>query len=184
MPVVIGARPESSFRDPIGLLTDCHRRIERFLGALVRVAGEAKGGALNNEQRTALDTALRYFREAAPKHTGDEEESVFPRLRALDRPEVKAAMSKVDVLEHQHDEMERSHAEVDRLGQTWLTAGTLSFADAARLSELLAGLGELYRGHIAVEEQELFPLAAAVLAEPDRAVIGGEMAARRGLRHS
>ena len=28
----------------------------------------------------SLESALRYFREAAPKHTADEAQSVFPRL--------------------------------------------------------------------------------------------------------
>jgi hypothetical protein len=43
MPIVIGAKPESSFKNPIGLLNDCHRRIERFLSVLVRVTAEAHG---------------------------------------------------------------------------------------------------------------------------------------------
>jgi hypothetical protein len=38
---------------------------------------------LTEETRAALETALRYFREAAPKHTADEEESRFPRLRQI-----------------------------------------------------------------------------------------------------
>ena len=37
MPVQIGAQSHS-FSDPTGLLSDCHRRIEMFLGALERVA--------------------------------------------------------------------------------------------------------------------------------------------------
>src|SRR3954449_12487157 len=86
MPVVIGAKPESNFTDPIGLLTDCHRRIERFLSVLVQVTAQANGGALTQEQRRGLDTALRYFRDAAPKHTADEESTLFPRLRLLDHP--------------------------------------------------------------------------------------------------
>src|SRR6202051_4820731 len=81
MPIVIGAKRESDFTDPIGMLGDCHRRIEMFLNMLVRVAEQAHGEALNEEQRGALETALRYFREAAPKHTADEEERLFPRLR-------------------------------------------------------------------------------------------------------
>jgi hemerythrin-like domain-containing protein len=181
MPVVIGAKPESSFRNPIGLLTDCHRRIERFLSVLVHIAAEAGGGALSGEQRAELENALRYFRESAPKHTSDEEESLFPRLRAMDRPEVKSALAKVETLEREHAQLEKSHAEVGRLGQAWLANGTLSAADAARLSVLLSGLAETYRTHIAVEEQEVFPVAAAVLAEPARASIGSEMAKRRGI---
>jgi hypothetical protein len=41
---------------------------------------------LNEEQRGAFEAALRYFREAAPKHTADEEESLFPRLRRIGAP--------------------------------------------------------------------------------------------------
>jgi hypothetical protein len=42
------------------MLGDCHRRIERFLEVLVRIAEQAHGEALNEEQRGALDTALHY----------------------------------------------------------------------------------------------------------------------------
>ena len=77
MPTVIGAKRESDFEDPIGMLGDCHRRIERFLNALFTIATDAKGGPLTNEQQATLTTSLRYFREAAPKHTADEEESLF-----------------------------------------------------------------------------------------------------------
>jgi hemerythrin-like domain-containing protein len=181
MPIVIGGKPESSFADPIGLLTDCHRRIERFLSVLAQVSAQAQGGPLTSEQRTALETALLYFREAAPKHTADEEQTLFPRLRSLETPEVKAVMARVDALEEQHTQAEQSHTEVDRLGRAWLAAGSLPPADAARFSALIAGLADLYRDHIAVEEGEVFPAAAAALGEREREAAGREMAARRGL---
>jgi hemerythrin-like domain-containing protein len=181
MPVTIGAKPESNFTDPIGLLTDCHRRIERFLSVLVQVAAQARGNDLTPEQRTAMETALRYFRDAAPKHTADEEQTLFPRLRKLDRPEVTQLLAHVESLEREHACADKKHAEVDRLGRAWLASGSLASADAARLSVLLAELADLYRGHIAVEEGEVFPLAARVLAPHDRRAMGGEMAARRGL---
>lgn len=182
MPIVIGAKPESSFKDPIGLLNDCHRRIERFLSVLVRIAAEAQGQPLTGEQRTALDTALRYFREAAPKHTADEEQSLFPRLREMGRPETAAAVEQIALLERDHTQADKGHAEADRLGRAWLAAGRLTSADAARLSAVLAALADLYRRHIAIEEHEVFPVAARVLAAADREAIGGEMAARRDLR--
>lgn len=181
MPIVIGAKPESSFADPIGLLTDCHRRIERFLSVLVQVSAQARGGQLTSEQRTALEKSLVYFREAAPKHTADEEQTLFPRLRSLDRPAVKAVLSRVDALEIQHGEAEQNHAEVDRLGRAWLADGSLAPADATRLSTVVAELLDLYRGHIAIEEGEVFPVAAAELGQSEREAMGGEMAARRGL---
>ncbi len=181
MPVVIGGKPESDFTDPMGLLTDCHRRIERFLSVLVQVSAQARGGPLSEDRRAALETALRYFREAAPKHTADEEETLFPRLRPLENPEVRAVLAQVEALEAQHAEADRRHAEVDRLGAAWLAAGMLSEADAARLSSLVAELAELYRGHIAVEEGEVFPAASAALGDAERHAMGSEMAARRGL---
>lgn len=181
MPVVIGAKPQANFTDPIGLLTDCHRRIERFLSVLVQVAEKAAGGPLAPEQRTALDTALRYFREAAPKHTADEEETLFPRLRQLDRPEIQEVLSRLASLESDHVCAEQRHREIDGLGQQWLSAGMLRPAGAARMSVLLAELTDLYRGHIAVEEGEVFPMAGRVLDARERQAIAGEMAARRGL---
>ncbi len=84
MPVQIAAKAHS-FSDPTGLLSDCHRRIEMFLRSLQRVAGVIDR-PLTDEVRAALDSALRYFRESAPKHTADEEESLFPRLRQLQAP--------------------------------------------------------------------------------------------------
>jgi hemerythrin-like domain-containing protein len=181
MPIVIGAKQQSNFTDPIGLLTDCHRRIERFLSVLLKVSTEVHGGPLNGDQRTSLETALRYFHEAAPKHTADEEQSLFPRLRQMDRAEVKQMLARVDALEQDHVRAGENHAEVHRLGQKWLAAGMLPTADAGRFSVLLEELSNLYRAHIAVEEDEVFPLADQSLSAPERQAIGGEMAERRGL---
>jgi len=86
VPVTIGAAQESNFANPLGLLKDCHRRIERFLGVLVKVATEASEGPLNAERRQAMEAALSYFQRAAPLHTADEEEDLFPELRRVERP--------------------------------------------------------------------------------------------------
>ena len=181
MPISIGGKRESDFTNPIGMLGDCHRRIIHFLQVLVTLSSEANGGALSAEQRSALGTSLLYFREAAPKHTADEEESLFPRLRRLRTPEIAAVLAKVDSLEEEHSCADRHHAEVDRLGQLWLQQGHLSTGDAARFSALVNQLSDLYRRHIGMEDREVFPFAAAALSAVDREAIGGEMAARRGL---
>jgi hypothetical protein len=65
MPVQMGARPRS-FSDPTGLLSDCHRRMEMFLGSLQRVA-DVIDCPLNDEAQCALESALCYFRESAPQ---------------------------------------------------------------------------------------------------------------------
>jgi hemerythrin-like domain-containing protein len=179
MPVVIGGKPQAHYSDPIGLLTDCHRRIERFLDALARVAAEDGGRELSAGHRASLETALRYFREAAPKHTADEEKTLFPRLRACGRPEIDAMLARVETLEHEHVRADVLHAEVDRLGQKWLTVGALPSDEAARHTELLDELVLLYRDHIALEEGVVFPQAANILEDADRKAMGEEMEARR-----
>ncbi len=100
MPIAIGQKLESDFRNPLGLLSDCHRRIERFLDGLIVISEEAQGNKIDDVQRQQFEVGLRYFRVAAPKHTLDEEESLFPRLRLhkdgesltgiLDRAELEA----------------------------------------------------------------------------------------------
>jgi len=184
MPIVIGAKRESDFTDPIGMLGDCHRRIEKFLHVLATVARRVRGQALNEEERGAFETALRYFREGAPKHTADEEESLFPRLRRTSNEGLRALLARVESLEEEHLCADRIHEEVDRLGQLWLKDSLLAPEQAARLSELLAHLQDLYRHHIATEDNDVFPAAAAALSAADRELIGREMAARRGIRAS
>ena len=181
MPIRIGEKPESDFTDPIGMLGDCRRRIVRYLHVLVVLTTHQKGGQLSDEQRALLSTSLRYFREAAPKHTADEEESLFPRLRRIESPDIEAVLARIESLEQDHECADRSHVEVDRLGRLWLTAGQLSSDDASRFEELVCQLETLYRHHIRIEDAEVFPCAARVLAAVDRQAIGDEMAVRRGL---
>jgi hypothetical protein len=71
MPIQIGHGPDHDFDQPLGLLSDCHRRIEHFLRVLVAVDDRAAGGPLAADHRRALEGALRYFEVAAPKHTAD-----------------------------------------------------------------------------------------------------------------
>lgn len=182
MPVTIGAKIDSDFSDPLGMLSDCHRRIERFLQALAAVVAEAKGGALSAEQRRALENSLRYFREAAPKHTADEEESLFPVLRRSGGSDAEPLLKQVDALEKDHDFASNTHAEVERLGQKWLADGSLSAQEIDALSGHVASLVELYRQHIECEDSIVFPAAAKILSDADRARIGIEMAARRSVR--
>jgi hemerythrin-like domain-containing protein len=162
-------------------MTDCHRRVEKFLLVLAR-AGELQGRLLSNEERDALETALRYFREAAPKHTEDEERSLFPRLRNLEFLGIGTVLALLDDLERDHSFAQSWHQELDELGRRWLAAGSLPAAEAVRFQDLARELVRLYQDHIHIEEQRVFPVAAERLPPGELRVIGEEMAARRGLR--
>jgi hemerythrin-like domain-containing protein len=179
MPIQIGTKA-SDFSDPTGLMSDCHRRIEMFLNAL-RAAGAFNGRRLTEDERRALDAALRYFREAAPKHNADEEESLFPRLRSLPYPEVHSALGEVIRLEQEHHWAAPLHAEVDRLGQRWLLEGRLTADEAQAFQSAVDRLHSMHRMHIEFEDRVLFPLAARVLSPDQRAEVAQEMAKRRNL---
>jgi len=179
MPVVIGTI-QNTFANPVGLLSDCHRRIESFLSTLLAVASHADG-ALDTERRNALETALKYFREAAPMHTADEEESLFPLLRLLGRPDISGVLQQLERLESDHKTAESWHREIEGIGQRWLRQEQICPQEATRLKDLVVSLSELYAAHIAMEEGLVFPMAEAELSESDKRVLGRAMASRRGL---
>jgi hemerythrin-like domain-containing protein len=181
MAIRIGAQREHGFDEPLGLLSDCHRRIERFLDVMLRVVDRAVGRALDGEEREALEASLRYFDVAAPRHTHDEEQSLFPRMRASDDPAVRDAMARIDALEADHRRAEAMHAEAAQLSRRWLDSGALPAAEVERLKHVLTELRETYARHIAVEDNEVFALAGRVLNDAELAQVGREMARRRGL---
>jgi len=181
MPVRLGDKGQSGFDEPLALLCDCHRRIERFLGVLRHAATRPCDGDLDQELRQAVVTSLEYFRTAAPRHTADEEDSLFPRLRDCTAPRGRVTLARLEQLEADHEVAAAGHAEAHALLDEWLTDGKLARPRWERLVVLLEELEVLYWRHIAIEESELYPLAAASLAREQLAAIGREMAQRRGL---
>ena len=182
MPVQIGAKSHD-FTNPLGLLSDCHRRIEMFLGALTAV-GKRIDEPADPETRRALETALRYFRESGPKHTADEEESLFPRLRKMQRDDLQSAFATMDALEEEHKRAEELHAEVDRLGSKYLAHGGLPAPEISRFRADIAELSLIYREHIRVEDEVLFRIAGDVLPEDQKLAVAQEMAARRSVNRT
>ncbi len=176
MPVQIGAKPDSGFSDPLGMLQDCHRRIQFFVRVLGEVARRAQGRALTWEEWSAVEGAVRYFRESGPRHNRDEEESVFPRLRKLASGLLHAEMER---LESEHEEAEALHEETVRLYAMWHAGHGLPQDEEARLLEVTERLRKLYEEHIRIEEEQVFPRAARSLDAATIATIGAEFKARR-----
>jgi len=179
MPVSVGASAQASFEQPLELLKDCHRRIESFLGVLSHVVARATDNHLDDEGRRALPIALRYFREAAPRHTQDEEQSLFPRLRQSANAEAQAALKRVQALEADHVRATKLHDAVNATGEQWLRDGQLPPMTLRTLQHQLEELHELYRHHIQIEDNQIFPLAGKTLTSSELASIGREMKARR-----
>ena len=177
MGIQIGARPDSGFDDPIGMLKDCHRRIEQFLRVLCLVVDRAPGRSLSGEEVAAVQLALHYFQEGGRRHTADEEQSLFPQMRA-DRA-AAAALEEIEALEADHRHAEDLHRAVESLYSAWMDGRTLSSEDEQRLRESTERLKHLYEGHIRIEENLVFPRAAESLDEQALAAIGAEFRNRR-----
>ena len=175
MTIQIGAKPDSGFDDPIGMLKDCHRRIESFLGILCVVADRAEDRSLTGEERDAVQAALQYFRTGGKRHTADEEESLFPRLRKSDAK----AFAEIDRLEDDHREANDLHSSIERLYSVWIESAGLGPAETQQLLSETALLKQLYSDHIQVEESTVFARASQVLDRNAIAAIGTEFRFRR-----
>lgn len=181
--IKIGAQADHGFDEPLGLLSDCHRRIEWFLGLMLKVARDERGRRLSPAGRRALEKALDYFSTAAPRHTADEEVSLFPLLRASGGEAALRVMSVVDRLEDDHRVASAAHEAVERLARQWIEAGELADGEARELADTLDSLQRIYEGHIIVEDREVFPAASRILSAPQLEEVGRQMAERRGVRY-
>jgi len=121
---------------------------------------------------------MRYFDTSAKHHHADEEQDLFPALlQAAPEAERGRLRELIDALCTQHRELEQAWGQLRwKLEGIWL--GTLRELDA----EEVARWAELYRQHIAREEDELLPLAARLLGDAQLDVLGRAMRARRGIK--
>lgn len=177
--IQLGARPAAGFDDPLRMLSDCHRRIEWFLGSLYNV-DQVAGETLTPAERQALESALGYFATSGVVHTQDEDESLFPRLRSCadDHPCVHAVLETLERLDLDHQLAHEEHKVVERLIQTWLRDGMLTPDSRENLKLVLESLRERYRGHIELEDSVVFPLARTVLSATVIETVGKEMRQR------
>lgn len=176
MAVQIGTKPDSGYEDPLGMLHDCHRRIERFLDLLYSIGTMENVRPLSMEEAQAVERALVYFRTAGPKHNADEENSVFPRLRPhLSSTEIEH----IERLEKDHDKAAHLHDSVDLIFTSWMTSRELRTKDHQLLQSNLKQLVAIYQEHIKMEEGTVFPLAAKHLNPESIKAIGKEFEQRR-----
>jgi hemerythrin-like domain-containing protein len=177
MGIQIGAKPDAGFDDPIGMLKDCHRRIEQFLHVLCLVIERAPGRPLTEEETNAVKSALTYFRVGGQRHTADEEQSLFPRMRA--EQTTASALKEIEALETDHRAADDLHATVEKLYTSWVEGRGLSAEELQQLRASTERLKHLYEGHIEIEENLVFPRAAQGLDRSTLAQIGAEFRDRR-----
>lgn len=175
--IKLGAMPAVE-TDAVDMLLACHQRIRNFTGIAARLA-EAAGAASGPEIANAAEAVHRYYAIALPLHEADENESVYPRLRQrlTDKTERESLQAMVD----QHGPID---AVVAKLLPRWEELKRQPERIAERAEELRANasrLQELWKEHLALEEEIVFPLIRKRLSEADLQAIHAEMKRRRGV---
>ena len=169
------------FANPLGLLVHCHERIEGQLETLCRAAEVLRSGDLKSILRAfaAIDAACKHFAIAGAKHTADEEESLFPRLRKHGGAGGEEALAAMTELESQHRTAEQMHKQFDEFVLTLPRDGSADSRELDCFSEMASELFAFYRPHIFMENNLVFPIAGRVLPASEINALGQEMRERR-----
>lgn len=166
------------FDSPLEMLTECHGRVQAQCRTLARLAAHLVRHGSDRAAAEAASAVMRYFDRAAPDHHADEEADLFPALLdAMAGSDAVCIRDLIAALESQHREFERRWLALREPLQD-IACGKPAQLDPAAVNEFQA----LYARHIALEDQELIPMAKRLLAEAALAAIGRSMRARRGER--
>jgi len=163
--------PAPGFDEPLAMLRACHERIQRQCATLAKLAAYLRRDGLTDDARRAAADTHRYFSSAGRQHHADEEQDLFPRLRA--EPALSGLL----------DTLTREHAAMESLWQRLepLLAAPDTIHDLGAFSQLADEFNALYRQHIARENSELLPQAEQLLSAEQQRDLGARMAARRGV---
>lgn len=157
--------------EPLDLLAADHRRQREFGRLLGEIA------AAEHPAPGALERVRAWLREELPAHIADEEEDLFPLLRARAAPEDEIGPT-LDALLRDHRAAAVDIAAALRAVERLLAEpGPLAPDERARLVDF----AEHERRHLIVENAIVLPLARARLTPSDLAGMRRRMQERRGL---
>lgn len=145
-------------RGAFDILAGCHEHIAARVAELAALAeGLERVPRLDEPCLARLAGILAFLDTVIPIHGADEEQTLFPRLRAL--PELRGAGGHTPM-----DCMEREH--VDRRALLAALKRDLMLGRPEAVARAARGLASSYREHIAREDQVLFPWARERLTDP------------------
>jgi iron-sulfur cluster repair protein YtfE (RIC family) len=160
--------------DVVGSLIACHQRIRHFAGVAVKLAHAQ--GATPEEVVQAASGVHRYFTVSLPLHEADEEETVRPRLDAIGDEKLRHALLA----------MGDQHLAIDELLERLLPLLVMVrnnpqtiHATGSEMCSITKALDEMFRAHLQMEEEAIFPAIRTGLPEDERAGMLREMQARR-----
>jgi len=170
----------AGFDDPIGMWIGCHRRIEKQLKTLDKLAVHVARHGVDAEATSAAQAVLRYFEKSGPHHHEDEDRDLFPMIasritEAADREKFATLRAQ---LEADHKAMEAAWARI-RKPLHGIAEGlhkSLPIPD-------VNAFREIYATHIPLEDGAIPDLAKRYLGAQDLESLGRAMADRRGVTY-
>ncbi|MGP1665482.1 MAG: hemerythrin domain-containing protein, partial [Rhodanobacter sp.] len=167
------------FEAPLEMLAACHGRVESQCQTLLRLVPHLAANGPDQAAREAAQNVMRYFDTSARQHHADEEEDLFPALlQSAPEAELAHLRELIAALQTQHRELEQAWTQL-RYKLEGVSLGTTRGLDAGKVGRLV----ELYRSHIAREEEKLLPLAARLLGAAQLDTVGRAMRLRRGIKN-
>lgn len=176
MTLPFSAAPAASFDHPLEMLRACHGKILRQCDTLQKLAAHLEGHDCDTQAQQAAQGILRYFDTAGKLHHRDEEQDLFPALRALAGEQRPAVEALLESLLTEHVVMLEAWAALQS-ALALLAAGQTAKLPGEAVERFIV----THTRHVALENSELLPLAARLLDTQQLAVIGRRMAQRRGV---
>ena len=169
----LASQPKTS-QDAVDLLLGCHQRIRHFTGVAVKLAHAQ--AAAPGEVAQAAAGVHRYYSVSLPLHEADEDQTLHPRLSAVADDRVSHALVA----------MGDQHKAIDELIERLLpllvmvknNPDTLPIV-GGEMCSITKALDEMFRAHLQMEEEVIFPAIREVLPETIRAQMLHEMQQRR-----
>lgn len=171
--LVIDPIPDNLVWEPVGYLFADHVRQRTLCGLLKTLA---EGNSASDDFPFA--DVLAYLVTDRVNHLADEEEDLFPRLRARLGP-ANEVVRLLDNLQAEHSR--------DRVRGHEVAEGLRRLADdiGAGVSDDLRASIKVFVSnviaHLSLEDERVLPLARSCLAEEDFEQMGRAMARRRGI---
>jgi hemerythrin-like domain-containing protein len=170
----------AGFDEPIAMWIGCHRRIEKQLKTLDKLAEHLSRHGVDAEATSAAEAVLRYFEKSGPQHHEDEDRDLFPLIarRITDADEREQFAALCAQLETDHRAMEVAWARIRR-PLHGIAEGLHKNLGRSEVDAFRA----IYAKHIPLEEGAIPDLAKRYLTQRDLESLGRAMAERRGVAY-
>ena len=175
---------KADFTKPLDFLFHCHQKIAANLEALRRATADLHT-AKKEDIATVAETingVLTHLKSSGKKHTMDEEDSLFPRIREHKDGGTDEIFEVIGQLELQHKRAASIEDSLTKMAVNLSIAEEIENDRIALFNDLSESLYDLYRPHIQIENEFMFPASAQILTPDELAAAGREMFQRRQLK--